>query len=219
DEVGNINALHHSAKGSDWRRDYTYDETSLIEDGTGGPLKTSNRLTRTTIAATTETYSSAGDGYDAHGNMLRMRHLPLMRWDYRDQLQATAQQVITGGTPEATWYAYDATGQRVRKVTESAVTAQDVANGRSPVRRKERIYLGGFEIYRSYSGGDAGLVRETLHIMDDKQRIALVETGNDVDDGTSKQLIRYQFGNHFGSTALELDDKAQLISYEEYMPY
>ena len=33
------------------------------------------------------------------------------------------------------------------------------------------------------------------------------------------QLIRYQFGNHLGSASLELDDQAQIISYEEYYPY
>ena len=58
--------------------------------------------------------------------------------------------------------------------------------------------------------------------MDDKQRIALVETrtldtaGN---DPAPRQLIRYQFGNHLGSASLELDDQAQIISYEEYTPY
>ena len=34
-----------------------------------------------------------------------------------------------------------------------------------------------------------------------------------------QQLIRYQFGNHLGSASLELDDQAQIISYEEYTPY
>lgn len=58
--------------------------------------------------------------------------------------------------------------------------------------------------------------------MDDKQRIALVETrtldtaGN---DQAPRQLIRYQFGNHLGSASLELDEQAQIISYEEYAPY
>ena len=58
--------------------------------------------------------------------------------------------------------------------------------------------------------------------MDDKQRIALVETrtldtaGN---DPAPAQLIRYQFGNHLGSASLELDERAQIISYEEYTPY
>jgi RHS repeat-associated protein len=34
-----------------------------------------------------------------------------------------------------------------------------------------------------------------------------------------RQLIRYQFGNHLGSASLELDEQAQIISYEEYAPY
>ena len=37
--------------------------------------------------------------------------------------------------------------------------------------------------------------------------------------GSPAQLIRYQFGNHLGSASLELDDQAQIISYEEYYPY
>ena len=74
---------------------------------------------------------------------------------------------------ETTYYVYDAGGQRVRKVTE-------LATGQV---KDERIYLGGFEIYRKTHGADA-LVRETLHIMDDKQRIALVETRTQGDDGS-----------------------------------
>ena len=149
-------------------------------------------------------------GYDPHGNMLHMPHLQQMRWDYKDQLR----QVDLGGGGAA-YYVYDASGQRVRKVCEKA-----------PGLTEERIYLGGFEIFRRHGGAiganTATLERETLHIMDDKQRIALVETrtldtaGN---DPAPAQLIRYQFGNHLGSASLELDDQAQIISYEEYTPY
>ena len=112
------------------------------------------------------------------------------------------KQAVTDGTPETTYYVYDAGGQRVRKVTERQ-------NG---TRMKERIYLGGFEVYREYDGTGmtAALERETLHVMDDKQRIALVETrtqGSEPDVPT--QLTRYQFGNHLGSAVLELDAAAR----------
>ena len=193
-----------------WTRSYTYTEPSLLEPG-----KQSNRLTSTTIDGTTETYSTAGDGYDAHGNMTAMPHLKPMQWDFKDQLQMTQRQVVNDADAdgvqhqgERTWYVYDSAGQRVRKVTESA----------SGEIKDERIYLGGFEIYRRH--GANPLVRETLHIMDDKQRIALVETrtqGNE--PSVPQRLIRYQFGNHLGSASLELDDQAQIISYEEYTPY
>jgi len=56
--------------------------------------------------------------------------------------------------------------------------------------------------------------------MDDKQRIALVETrtqGSEPD--APEKLIRYQFGNHLDSASLELDGVGQIISYEEYYPY
>src|SRR5262249_53435597 len=57
------------------------------------------------------------------------------------------------------------------------------------------------------------------HLMDDKQRIALVETRTQGNDPSPHQLIRYRFGNHLGSASLELDDQAQVITYEEYTPY
>jgi len=58
--------------------------------------------------------------------------------------------------------------------------------------------------------------------MDDKHQIALVETRTLVkpgNDDASRQLIRYQFGNHLDSAILELDEQASIISYEEYAPY
>ena len=63
------------------------------------------------------------------------------------------------------------------------------------------------------------LERETLHLMDDQQRIALVETRTQGDDGSPAQLIRYQLSNHLGSASLELDEAGRIISYEEYFPY
>lgn len=127
-----------------------------------------------------------------------------MHWDYRDQLH----QIDMGGASTA-YYIYDAGRQRVRKLWEKA-----------PGLTEEHLYLDGFEVFRRRNGaGVVTLQRETLHIMDDRQRIALVETRIYGNDPAPKQLIRYQFGNHPGSTSLELDDQAQIISYEEYTPY
>ena len=212
DEVGNFLEMQH--RGSDpahpgWTRTYAYDEASQLEPG-----KQSNRLSRTTLGDTIETYSTAGEGYDAHGNMLRMPHLQVMQWDFNDQLRMTQRQTVNAGDAdgvahrgERTWYVYDATGQRVRKVTERA-------DGRI---RHERVYLDGFEVYRRY--GRNPLVRETLHVMGGEQRVALVETRTQGEGAEPRRLVRYQLGNHLGSVALELDEAAQIISYEEYTPY
>jgi RHS repeat-associated protein len=200
DEVGNFDHVSHSANGGSWTRMYVYDEDSLIADDAG---KKSNRLTRTTVGNGVNHVESYT--YDVHGNMTSMNSLGLV-WNFEDQLQRAD---LGGGG--AAYYIYDAAGQRVRKVI-------DRQNG---IRRQERIYLGGFEVYREYNGSGAtvSLERETLHIMDDKQRIALVETRTQGGDPAPQQLIRYQLGNHLGSASLELDDQAQIISYEEYTPY
>ncbi|HSH79930.1 MAG TPA: RHS repeat-associated core domain-containing protein, partial [Herpetosiphonaceae bacterium] len=220
DAVGNFLRMQH--RGSDpahpgWTRGYTYAETSLIEYGSGGaPLKTSNRLSRTVLSPNAPNPVTDFYQHDAHGNMVRMPHLggglpgPNIHWDYKDQMR----MVDLGGGGMA-HYVYDASGQRLRKVWEKA-----------PGLSEERLYLGGFEILRKHGGSigatTATLERETLHVMDDRQRIALVETrtfDTAGGDPAPARLIRYQLGNHLGSASLELDEQAQIISYEEYAPY
>jgi RHS repeat-associated protein len=208
DGVGNILAMIHAATNGNWTRRYQYAEDS-------------NRLLAISRPGDGNGEFSAAYTYDTHGNMTTMPHLPLMQWDDRDRLKATSRQVVIEGTPETTYYVYDGGGQRVRKVTE-----RQAAVGETPIRKNERIYLGGFEIYREY-GGDVGTVtleRETLDVMDDRQRIALVETKTiDTENNSETPLlapiIRYQFGNHLGSVSLEVDATGAVISYEEYHPY
>ena len=201
DASGNFEKQIHQAANGNWTRAYAYDEPSLVES-----TKQSNRLSSSTVGEMTEAY-----GHDAHGNMTAMPHLSVMGWDFKDQLRATSAQAINNGTPETTFYVYDASGQRVRKVTERQ-------NG---TRKDERIYLGGFEIYREYDSSAAAMTleRETLHVMDDKQRMALVETRTLGSDGSPAQLTRHQFDNHLRSASLELDEAGRIISYEEYYPY
>jgi len=160
DPAGNFLKMFHRAVHRNWTRDYAYCEASLLE-----PQQKSNRLSETALdtrpGTPVERYS-----YDAHGNMTRMPHLASMEWNYKDQLSATSRQVVKAGQPATTYYVYDATGQRARKVTQSECGK----------RTSERFYVGGFEVFRELSGCEVAMERETLHIMDDKQRIALVET-------------------------------------------
>ena len=68
--------------------------------------------------------------YDSHGNATRMPHLPVLTWDEQDSLRSTTRQVVNAGTPETTFYTYDAAGGRVRKVTDAPA-----AQGPSPMAR------------------------------------------------------------------------------------
>ncbi len=207
DEVGNILRLVHQAFNGNWNRLYEYNEPSQLQ-----PAQVNNRLTQTQVGGMVENYT-----HDLEGNMTRMPHLPLMRWNFLNQLQATSRQVVNDdSTPETTYYVYDSTGQRVRKVTD-----RHAEFGQDPARRNERIYLNGFEIFREYEADGTTLVleRETLHVMDAKQRVALVETRTHGNDGSAAQLFRYQFSNHLGAAALELDESGNVITYEEFYPF
>ncbi|HEU5368180.1 MAG TPA: SpvB/TcaC N-terminal domain-containing protein [Ktedonobacterales bacterium] len=212
DPVGNLLAMLHQVSSGAWTRQYAYAEPSQIVS-----TETSNRLSATSLPGD-PTYGpySARYSYDTHGNMTQMPHLPSLTWDEQDRLHSTTRQIVNAGTPETTFYSYDAGGQRLRKVTDR----QGPAN-QTGTRRTERLYVNGIEIYREFSadGTTVTLQRETLHILTDTERVALVETRTVGSDPAPAQMVRYQYGNHLGSAALELDDHAEIISYEEYFPY
>jgi len=93
---------------------------------------------------------------------------------------------------------------------------------------KERLYFGAFEIFREYiseaamATANSKKERQTVHIMDDRERVALVETKT-LDTSTPNLQIspklRFQLTNHLGSACFELDENASVISYEEYHPF
>jgi len=217
DAVGNFLSFVHrgsSPTNPGWTRSYTYGETSLLIAG-----QVSNRLTSTTISgsqALVEKY-----GYDLHGNVTAMPQLQQMQWDFLDQLEMTQRQAVNAGDVdgtlhqgEQTYFVYNAAGERTRKTTISG-------NG---ITLKQRFYLGACELYQEYnSRGAVTLERWTLHVMDDKRRVALVDTTTvDVSVAAASlptTTIRYQFGNHLGTALLELDANAAVITYEEYYPY
>jgi RHS repeat-associated protein len=195
DPVGNILEMNHDAPGGNWTRLYEYETAN-------------NRLKQTQAGGQTYTYPH----HPQHGFIHSLPHLSVMAWNFKDELQASARQVVCNDNhpPETTYYVYDATGQRVRKVTE---------NNGGGSKKEERLYLGGIEIYKKHSGNHRELERITLHVMDDTRRIAMVDTRNTVNDDTDQRTVRCQFGNHLGSASLELNDVGDVISYEEYHPF
>src|SRR5262249_16849506 len=109
---------------------------------------------------------------------------------------------------QESWYVYDAEGQRVRKVVQKGNLTE------------ERLHFGDIEIFRRTRNGGLELERETLHVTDDKRRIAMVDNPTSETPATQEtQLIRYQYSNHLETACLELDDLAQIISYEEYYAF
>lgn len=186
DAVGNMLRMIHRAGRGALQNRWT---RSLTYDGTN------NHLLSSEVGGVVSNYT-----YDIGGNMRSMPHLPAMSWDFEDQLH----QLDLGGGGTA-YYQYDAEGQRVRKVVE-----------RPGGLVQERLYIGHCEVYTETQAGAIALRRESIHVMDDSRRLALVETRTDTN---SAPLIRFQYGNHLGTASLELDEGARIISYEEYYPF
>jgi hypothetical protein len=207
DEVGNIVEMRHlsgPSNSASWSRRYDY-------------FPENNRLRATSIPGDAADAFSATYGYqedasnDAgrHGSMTRMPHLAAMEWDYADRLKHTVKSV---GSGQDTYFVYDSAGQRVRKVYAHDGVVE------------ERVYLGTYEIYRRHTATVTSTPeeeRQTLHVMDDQRRVAMVETktrdaGVTVPSPVSRW--RFQLDNHLGSATLELDQASEVISYEEYHP-
>jgi RHS repeat-associated protein len=197
DATGNLLSTVHQAGAAGWTRTQVY---------TAG----SNRLDRVSMPGDPAAGPYSGlHTYDAAGNILAMPNLKGMTWDHAGRLISGDLQ--GGGTA---YFAYDASGQRIRKLVQQAN------------RIFERVYVGNYERYRETNGaalpGALTLERDSVHIYDGHRRFALVETktaDTSVRNLVPTPLFRLQFGNHLGTACLETDLTGAIISYEEYYPY
>jgi RHS repeat-associated protein len=201
DGVGNILEFIHDTLGTagSWTRRYKYGAGA----GDGG----SNRLHSTSLPGDLVAGPyCAKYTHDANGNMVAMPQLASIAYTHADQMWNA--DLGGGGTA---FYTYDASGDRVHKVIE-----------RIGGLIEERIYLGGYEVYRKRDLRGTLLERQTLHVMDDTRRIAMVETKTiDTKEpvGVGVPRVRFQYGNHLESALLECDESGLAITYEEYHPY
>lgn len=189
---------------------YTYDESgNMLQMQHSTPLNPSTGYTRDYIVSTTNNQlintqigsDSYMNTYDGLGNLMNMPHLSAMDYNLQNM-----QAHITRGT-EDVYYQYRG-GQRSRKFVNKQGGLTE-----------ERIYLGNFEIYRTFVGGNLDLERKTVHISDDTGRIAMYEYRTAGSDSAPVELMRYIYSNNLSSSMLELDDHGDIISYEEYHPF
>jgi len=179
--LGNIKKLTHKTTGNayNWTRNFVYatDTNSLLKHDT---------------EQTINDYE-----YDAHGNITKMPHLPLMEWTFKDELK----EVTLNTAGNKAYYVYDSSGERTRKVVEKGNI------------KEERYYFGDYEIYRKFVNQNLDTELISIHIKDDMQRIAVI------DKGINKLTVRYQLSDHLGSSCVELNENTDIISYEEYHPF
>jgi len=202
DPVGNITRMRHVAAGGGWTRDYLYDyqRTGQGAFPASSHPGNSNRLYSTTLgSASAQLYE-----HDAAGNILALPSIAAIVWNHDNRPER-----MRIGTVDA-HYRYDGTGERIRKFVDKGNV------------KEERLYLGGYEIYRRWTGGTLDLRRDTLHVMDGERRVLLIETEKDAAGAAAPgqaPVLRFQLDDHLQSACMETDEAGVPISYEEYHPY
>jgi len=208
---------------SNYTRFYTYDRggnlTQIRHQG-------STNYTLDTVVSLSSNHAVQQSGhllpsdvdayFDACGNLTQLAPGQPLHWDGRNQLQRVTQVARPGGEDDAEHYQYDGGGQRVRKTSRSQTSGTQ--------RSAEVIYLPGLELRRtrSTSGGSSTTV-EDLQVISagsagrQQMRVLHWDIGRPVD--IANDQLRGSLDNQIGSSVLELDQDAHLLTVEEYFPY
>lgn len=146
-------------------------------------------------------------GFDANGNLTRENQSRHFEWDHSDRLRSFRTQ--SGRTPsEYALYLYDASGQRVKKLVWKGANRYEVT-----------VYVDGvFELHYQITGSKRQ-ENNTLHVMDDQSRIALVRVGAPFDRRDTTPAVQYHLGDHLGSSTVVIDGNGGWINREEFTPY
>ncbi|AZE50392.1 Rhs-family protein [Pseudomonas chlororaphis] len=195
DPSGNLDVLRHTAASQNQTRRM-------------GVSKYSNRGLQEKADGSLPTEAEIAAGVDANGNLKVLQPGQTLAWDMRNQLCQVDQVVRDDDAPnDIERYVYDSAGQRQRKI-RMAYT------GRFS-RTHEVRYLPGLEIRTS-----PGEVLHVISVQAGRSRVEVLHWVEGQPKGIkSNHQQRYSLGDHLGSSTLELDDEAALISQEWFYPY
>ena len=207
DEAGNIKSISHSGASQNWSKKIWTSATS----NRSLPLHDLNGTTVINPEAR----------FDSNGNCINMPHLRSLEWNYRNNISKAViiDRSAQSKPNDEEYYVYAGDGIRLRKITQKLV---DVVN--DTIELTEKIYLNGCELKKIKRGGVEIIRRFTSQITDGNNTVALIHSWEkdtlvrETDDITQKK-VHYQLSNHLGSASLELDEKGDIITFEEYFPY
>ena len=133
------------------------------------------------------------NNFDANGNLLHLDNIANLEWYYNNTLNK-----LTKADKTTQYNVYDYQGNRVRTVIESNQQTQS-----------QRDYLPALDISINQAKQQSRTLHIGTHILSESSK----------DNTQTPYQTRYQLNSHLQSNTLELDDKAQTLSYEHYYPY
>jgi len=145
--------------------------------------------------------------YDDNGNLIRETTSRHFEWDHADRLRVFRTQPEGAATSLHAHYLYDSSGQRVKKLVRRQGGQVDVT-----------IYIDGIFEYQHITKNGAKLENNTLHVMDNQNRIALLRVGKPFPNDETPS-VKFHLGDHLGSSNVVIDKNGVLVNREEYTPY
>lgn len=205
------------AQVAGYREDYEYDEAGNLHTlvHAGG-----NHYTRRTVTAAGSNRSLAVHGeeipgepeiaaaFDGNGNSRELLRAQALDWDARNQLHGVTPVSRPDGEDDSETYRYDSQGQRLRKSTLRWRQSGSVI--------RETRYLPGIELHADSSTGKAYHV---VRVMAGLSSIGVMHWESSPPSGMQPEHWTYSLPDHLGSSSVELDSMAQVLSREWYLPY
>ncbi|EOC9367807.1 RHS repeat-associated core domain-containing protein [Enterobacter asburiae] len=209
-----------------YTRTYTYDRsanlTTVQHLGYGSSAYTlqmvvapvSNRSVQQTGALTP---GDVNGYFDGNGNLTELVAGQPLVWNGRNQLQRAIQVDRPDGVDDSEVYWYDGAGQRATRLSTA------LAN--NTVHTERVRYLPGLELRQKEQTPNGGVltVLETLQVVKSvgagrqSARVLHWELGQP--SGSSNDSVRYSLNDQTGSSVLEVDQQADVVSWEEYFPF
>lgn len=149
-----------------------------------------------------------GNRFDQAGNLKELARGQALTWNVRNQLVRVAQVLRDSGEHDDEVYVYDGAGQRVSK--------RRVAHTGSQTHTHEVLYLPGLELHRQ---GTSGEWRNVLLAQAGRTAVRGLQWQQGRPEGMVDEQLRFSLCDHLGSSTLELDEKAALLSQESYYPF
>ncbi|MDP9657870.1 UNVERIFIED_ORG: insecticidal toxin complex protein TccC [Pseudomonas putida] len=146
--------------------------------------------------------------FDANGNLQYLASgAQPMTWDARNQLQSVINVQRSTGINDGEWYRYGAAGERVVKFS--------TRQARTVAHHEVVHYLPGLEVRTA----DEREELEVIQVQLARGSVRCLHWLKGPPDGIDNDQLRYSIDDHLGSSCLELDQQAAVISHEGYYPY
>ncbi|HAT2830525.1 TPA: RHS repeat protein [Klebsiella oxytoca] len=150
------------------------------------------------------------DYFDVYGNQLNLNNGITLSWNSHGELQRATQVARAEAGSDGEYYIYDGAGMRAQKLITLYAGQQ--------MNQESVCYLPGLEIHQKTQGG---VVKEAWQVVSDPATsgVRALSWSIGLPEGIENDRLRYSYQDIISSVILELDQRGDIISLEEYFPF